>query len=224
MCACVWCERGIVCTRGVLACHSTCTAVRRQPCGAGSLLPLWGSMAVPVLQFAQPMPPFSEVSYWPFPPYILRQGLTGLIHLIQLGWEASELQGSASLHLPGAGVTGNCCTGARDQKSVVHVCTTIYQLNHLPASDWRFLKHGRVSQTNPYLLLKSTKCVAFCYNNLWKPTQKEHGEQGKEIPGPGNLGTHQSNSFGNGSATFYHYIHMRSPAEGRTCAQHKRHT
>lgn len=42
MCACVWCERGIVCTRGVLACHSTCTAVRRQPCGTGSLLSLWG--------------------------------------------------------------------------------------------------------------------------------------------------------------------------------------
>lgn len=45
-----------------------------------------------------------------------------------------------------------CYTGARDQKSVVHVCTTIYQLNHLPASDWRFLKHGRVSQTNPCYL------------------------------------------------------------------------
>lgn len=87
-----------------------------------------------------------------------------------------------------------------------------------------FFKHGRVSQTNPYLLLKSTKCAAFCYNNLWKATQKEHGEQGKEIPGPGNLGIHQSNSFGNGSATFYHYIHMRGPTEGRTCAQHKRHT
>lgn len=47
-----------------------------------------------------------------------------------------------------------CYMGPRDKKSVVHVCTTIYQLNHLPASDWGFLNTA-----------ESPKQIPICYLN-----------------------------------------------------------
>lgn len=178
-------------------------------------------MAVLVIQLSRPMTPLSEISYWPFPP--LRQGLTEAgVHLIQLGWLATGLQGSTHLQPPQGWITGKChhtwiCH--MGTKYVTEVCCSYLHhslLTEPSPSLWlKVFKHCRVS--------KKKKKVHICYLNppsLWHfviiAFENQHRKKITEI--------HQSNNFGDGLATLYHYTHMHSPTEGKACAQHEWHT
>lgn len=75
-----------------------------------------------------------------------------------------------------------CYTGARDQKSVVHVCTTIYQLNHLPVSE-DFLNTAEFPKQIPICYLNPPSVWHFVIITFENQHRKNTGSKEKRFLG-----------------------------------------
>lgn len=71
--------------------------------------------------------------------------------------------------------------GARDQMSVVHVCSTIYQLNHLPASDSGFLNTAESPKQIPICYLNPSSVWHFVIVTVENQHRKNMGSREKRF-------------------------------------------